>query len=382
MVASCDGAPAMTDHRPASVGVVGASWRAQYSLRIASRLPERFVIRQVLARTDSSIELVSNRWGVDATTDAARFLREGPYDYVVIATPREVAPELIRWLVSADVPVLVETPPAGDLPALVDLYDKVAGASIQVAEQYPFQPQHAARLKVAGSGILGSVTSARMSIAHGYHGVRMLRSALGVGFDPVTIRAQTVTERLVSARGRDDWNDEFVDVDDLRTMATLRFGDGPSERFGQLDFMTEQYFSPIRSRHLSIRGSRGEVVDDLVSHLSTPGGAIHESLRRETTGMDGDLEGSFLRRIWLGRDVCFENGFVPARLSDDELAVAEVMSRMVEYVASGTEFSGLADASQDHYLALLVDQAAETGGVVMSSTMPWTSARSLVERRV
>ena len=200
----------------------------------------------------------------------------------------------------------------------------------------------------------------------------MLRSALGVGFDPVTISAQAVTEHLTSARGRDDWNDEFVDVDALRTLALLRFGDGPSGRFGQLDFMDEQYFSPIRSRHISIQGSRGEVVDDRVSYLGAPGGAVHESLHRETTGVDGDLEGSFLRRIWLGRDVRFENRFVPARLNDDELAVAEVMHRMVEYVDTGQEFYGLADASHDHYLGLLVKQAAETGAVVTSTAMPWT----------
>lgn len=365
----------MTEPRVASIGVVGASWRAQYYLRIASQLPERFTVRHVLARADSSAERVSESWGVGATTDTTRFLREGPYDYVVVATPREVAPELIQWLVASNVPVLAETPPAANLPALLELFGKVAGAPVQVAEQYPFQPEHAARLKVARSGILGSVTSARMSIAHGYHGVSMLRSALGVGFDRVTISAQAMTEHLVSARGRDGWNDDFVEVDALRTIAVLRFGDETSELFGQLDFMGEQYFSPIRSRHISIQGSRGELVDDLVSYLNAPGGAVRESLHREATGLDGDLEGSFLRRIWLGRDVYFENRFVPARLNDDELAVAEVMHRMAEFVDTGMEFYGLADASHDHYLSLLVDQSAETRGDVTSSPMPWGTSR-------
>ena len=38
----------MTEQRLASLGVIGASWRAQYYLRIASQLPERFAVRQVL----------------------------------------------------------------------------------------------------------------------------------------------------------------------------------------------------------------------------------------------------------------------------------------------------------------------------------------------
>ena len=371
----------MAGSGPVSIGIIGASWRAQYYLRIARQLPESFVVRHALVRTESSATQVAADWGVPATTDATTFLRNGPYDYVVVATPRAVTPQLILWLVAAGIPVLTETPPAEDLPGLVDLYGKIGEAPVQVAEQYQFQPQHAARLAAARSGLLGTVTSARMSIAHGYHGVSMLRFAIGAGFGPVAITAQAMTERLFSARGRDDWNAEFVETDARRTTALLRFGDGQEQRFGQLDFSDEQYFSPIRSRHIGIQGSRGEVEDDRVSYLTVPGSAVHESLYRETTGVDGDLEGSFLRRVWLGRNVYYENRFVPARLNDDELAVAEVMQRMAEFIRTGLEFYGLADASHDHYLGLLIDEAARTGRVVRSAAVPWAMARSVASDR-
>jgi predicted dehydrogenase len=367
----------MASSGPVSIGIIGASWRAQYYLRIAQQLPELFTVRAVLTRTESSVSQVEARWNVPATTDAEAFLCHGPYDYVVVATPRVVAPQLILWLTAAGIPVLTETPPAGDLPGLIELYGAVGDAPVQVAEQYRFQPQHAARLGVASSGLLGTVTSARMSVAHGYHGVSMLRCALGTGFEPVQIRAQLMSEKILSARGRDDWNAEFVETDAQRTVALLRFGDEQHESFGQLDFSEEQYFSPIRARHVAIQGSRGEIDDDGVSYLTVPGSAAHETLYRETTGLDGDLEGSFLRRIWLGSQAHYENRFVPARLNDDELAVAEVMHRMAEFARTGVQFYGLADASHDHYLGMLIDEAAQTGHVVRSEVMPWVSAQSV-----
>lgn len=371
----------MAGNHAVSIGIIGASWRAQYYLRIGQQFLESFTVRQVLTRTESSASQVTERWGVPAMTDAAAFLRQGPYDYVVVATPRAVAPQLIQWLATAGIPVLTETPPAEDLPGLIDLYGTVGNAPVQVAEQYHLQPQHAARLAVARSGLLGTVTSARMSIAHGYHGVSMLRLALRTGFEPVRISAQVMTERLLSARGRDDWNAEFVETDAQRTTALLRFGDGQHERFGHLDFSDEQYVSPIRSRHIGIQGTRGEVDDDRISYLTTPGSAAHENLYRETTGLDGDLEGTFLRRVWLGRQVYYENRFVPARLNDDELAVAEVMQRMAEFSRTGAEFYGLADASHDHYLGMLIDEAVRLGHDVSSAAMPWLSSGSVASDR-
>ena len=63
-------------------------------------------------------------------------------------------------------PVLAETPPAPDLKGLIQLSKDLPGnARVQVAEQYPFQPLHAARLALARSGKLGEITQAQISVA-------------------------------------------------------------------------------------------------------------------------------------------------------------------------------------------------------------------------
>jgi predicted dehydrogenase len=355
--------------RPASIGLIGAGWRAEYFLRIARELPDRFEISGVLVRSEASAAAARERWGVHATTALAVFLR-GRYDYVIVSTPVEAAADLVSALVAAGIPALTETPPAGDVDALVAMYARVGGAPVQVAEQYHLQPHHAARLAVAASGVIGEVTGTRVSAAHGYHGLSLARRALGSGVESVRITAATVADRVVSARGREGWKDELVETGNPRTVALLRF---ESDTTAVFDFAEEQYFSPVRSRSFSVRGTRGEIDGDLVDYMLAPGRAVHARLERDSTGIDGDLDGSHLRGIALNETTVYANRFAPARLGDDELAVAELMHRMAGFVESGVEVYSLAEASQDQYLALLVERAAQTGTEVVSEPMPWTA---------
>lgn len=360
----------MTAH--VTIGLIGASWRAEYFLRIARDLPERFAVARVLVHSEQSAERVAREWGVAATTSTTHFLAAARYDYVIVATPWDVTPALTTELVAAGIPVLSETPPAPDAAGLFALNAAIGSAPVQVAEQYQYQPHHAARLSVARSGLLGDVQRARVSVAHGYHGISLVRLALGAGFESVAITAHSSVERLVAARGREGWTPTLEPITAVTTTAHLVFENAVAE----FDFNEEQYFSPIRSRRLIIAGSHGELVNDDVVWLAGPGEPRRESLYREATGIDGDLEGSHLRRILLRDTVHFENRFAPARLSDDELAVAEVMHRMAVFVQTGVPFYSLAEASHDHYLGMLVDRAAETGETLHSGDVPWAAAPS------
>jgi len=358
-----------TGTRPARIGLVGAGWRAEFFLRIARELPQHFAVERVLVRTESSATSVTAAWGVPATTDFAGFAR-GSFDYVIVSAPAEAAGDLVARLAGAGLAVLTETPPAVDVAALETLWSAVGGAPVQVAEQYHLQPHHAARLRVASSGLVGEITSARVSTAHGYHGMSLARRALGVGFDPARITAREVSDRMVTSRGRDGWKATLEEVPNRRTIALLEF-DG-SGRSAVFDFAEEQYWSPARSRHFSIHGTLGEIDDDDVAYLAGPGRPVHARLERRATGIAGDLEGMFLERIALHDETLYENRFAPARLNDDELAIAEAMHRMARFVETGEEFYGLAEASHDHYLALLVAEAVESGTEVVSQRMRWS----------
>jgi hypothetical protein len=184
----------------------------------------------------------------------------------------------------------------------------------------------------------------------------------------VRITAREIVDRMATSRGRDGWKATLEEVPNRRTIALLEFDGGRAAVF---DFAEEQYWSPVRSRHFSIHGTLGEIDDDEVNYLAGPGRPVHARLERAATGIAGDLGGMFLERIALHDEAVYENRFVPARLNDDELAIAETMYRMARFVETGEGFYGLAEASHDHYLALLIAEAVQSGAEVVSQRMPW-----------
>ncbi|WP_066516087.1 Gfo/Idh/MocA family oxidoreductase [Curtobacterium ammoniigenes] len=364
------------DQSPASVGIIGTGWRAGFFLRVASDPASPFRVRRLLAHSDVSAETARARWGIPTDTSLHVFLREH-YDFVLIAVPRDAAPSLAGKLAARDVAVLLETPPAPDLPTLRSLYQSLGpNAPIQVAEQYPYQPHHAARLAVAHAHAFGAVTSAAVSAAHEYHAIRLIRSFLRVGFDDTLITAQQVSDRVARTLSSTGWASDMASLTSTRTLAQLRF---PDDKLGLYDFEDEQYFSPIRTRHVLVRGERGEISDDRVSLMTAPEAPVLLHLERRHTGIDGDLEGASLDRITLGRDVVYRSPFRGARLSDDEIAIATVCDRMRSFAREGIAFSPLGDACHDSYLAHLVTEAAHTGTPVASTPQPWSTTHSVLQ---
>ncbi|GAA1918356.1 hypothetical protein GCM10009775_08660 [Microbacterium aoyamense] len=358
---------------PSRIGIVGASWRGEYFLRAASFLPEHFEVTRVLTRTDASVERVGAVWGVPATTSFDEF-RRGEYDYIVVATPPDTAPALTVALARDGHAVLTETPPAPTKESLFAFYQDVADLRVQVAEQYRFQPHIAARLAITESERLGPVSLVRVSLAHGYHGVSLIRAFLGAGFDPVDVSGWAATVPATSARGRDDWNDELAEYDAGRVFARLDF----AGRTGLYEFDFEQYFSPIRPRHIEVYGLRGQISDDRVSYVTGPRRATTGSLQRSATGIDGDLEGWFVDSISWGDDTVWANPFRGARLNDDEVAVAEVMRRMGLYAAGGESFYGVADGCHDQLLSLTINEAVQGGATLRVEDVPWGDALSVL----
>lgn len=355
------------------IGIVGAGWRGQYFLRAAAVLREQFEVTRVLVTTDTSATKVTDAWGVPATTSLHEFSSDA-YDYVVVATPPATAPDLTTALARAGHPVLTETPPAPTRDRLLSYYNDLASLQVQVAEQYRFQAHLAARLAIARSGRLGAISYTRMSVAHGYHGVSLIRAFLGVGFEPVKVSGWAAAVPATSARGRDDWNDELSEYTAARVLTRLDFGD----RTGLYEFDFEQYFSPIRPRHIEVYGARGQISDDSVSYVMGPRHASTGTLQRHATGRDGDLEGWFVDNITWGDEIVWQNPFRGARLNDDEIAVADVMARMARYAAGGDPVYPLADGCHDQLISLAINESQETGNPVAINDVPWADQLSVL----
>jgi hypothetical protein len=359
--------------RPVTFGIVGGAWRAEFFFRIAQALPDRFRIAGCVARTEATRSRIENAWGLPTFGGIDELVKLKP-DFVVTSVPRNVSADVILELASQNVAVLAETPPGQDLDALVHLWKGLPGsARIQVAEQYQFQPLHAARLALTRSGLLGEIHEAQVSVAHGYHGISLLRRFLNVGFENATINALAFKSPIVAGPNRAGPPAEERKIITRQIIASLEF----KGKLAIFDFVEDQYFSWIRSNRVLVRGDRGEInnldVQYLV-HFETP---MELQLRRLDAGETGNLEG-YHHKGYVGSGAWwYRNPFAPARLSDEEIAVATCLSAMSRYLETGESFYGLAEAAQDHYLGLLIDKAIDTGHPLESSAQVWSSGAAI-----
>jgi len=355
----------------ARFGMVGGGWRAQFYLRIAAALPERFQVTGVVVRDPAKAEALERRWKVSTYRTIGELASRQDADFLVVCVAAKANAEVLTAAVEYGIPLLAETPPGMSMEELLALHRLTQqGARVQVAEQYIFQPLHAARLAVIRSGKLGTVSQAQVSAAHGYHGVSLIRHFLGIRAETCTIRAATFSSPLVAGPGRDGPPTEERVRPSGQTLAWLDFGD----RLGVFDFTNDQYFSWIRSPRILVRGERGEINNETVRYLKDYLTPIEFDLRRMDAGQQGNLEGYYHKGWLAGEEWAYKNPFAPARLSDDEIAVATALQKMAEYAAGGPDFYSLAEASQDRYLDLMIQQAAATAEAVRAESPPWADA--------
>ena len=348
-------------------GLYGSGWRAETYLRVAREVPWLFEVCGLVTRDEEKAAELERTWGVRIFRSAEELLEKTAPRFVVVAVSKEKAPEIIQTLAGLGAAVLAETPPAVDLERLADLYTRTRGAKIQIAEQYHLQPLHAARLALAASGKLGEIDQVRVSFSHGYHAVSILRKALGVGFENPTIRGFAFTSPLVEGPGRRGLGEKESILDAEQHFAFLEF----KGKLGLYDFAKDQHRSWARFQRVLLRGSRGEIQNAEVKYLADFRTPLELSIRRVTAGENGNLEGFYFKGLLAGEEWIYRNPFAPARLSDDEIAVASCLKGMETYLAEGGGFYSLAEAAQDEYLSLLIDQAVRSGEKVTARSQVW-----------
>lgn len=355
--------------RSTRFAVVGSGWRTGFFLRVARALPEQFTATAVVTRSRDSGLRIEEQWGVETFRSLADLPAAARPDFVVVSVPPSAAPGVIREAVALGYPVLTETPPGGSIEALEQLYALVLdGAVIQVAEQYHLSPLLSAQLSLARSGRIGTVSQALVAQCHDYHGVSVIRRALGIGFEDAEVNASTFRYSMVKGptRAGDPDVEEYQDVNQVS--ARLDFG----SRLGLYEFAPEQYRSWIRSNRLLVRGDRGEIKDTEIRSLQDFRTPMVTGIRRVSTGEGGNMEGHYLRGLVAGDQWVYRNRFAPARLFDDEIAVAECLARMKEHAGGGPELYSLAEAAQDFYLSQLIKESARTARPVQSEPQAWS----------
>ena len=343
--------------------LIGSGFRAQAFLKVAGELGT--------VRCAGAVVRTPRRMGVPAFPSLDACLRECDPDFVLVATARSVTPSFIAEAVDRGLPVLAETPPAPDLAGLRALWAAVGDSGlVQVAEQYPLMPSHAARAAAVAAGLIGTATQVQVSSTQQYHAVALIRGLLAAGRGPVSVRTTRFTAPLVHPLSRAGWTDDEEAHPTTTTIATLDFGDG---RSGVYDFTEQQTRNQLRFRRLTVRGSAGELHNDEVIRMTGPRTLIRTPLVRRQTGYDLDLIGYDTEHISLGHQVLYRNPYPGRRWMDDEIAMATLLERMADWVrGEGPEPYPLAEGTQDQQIALAIDESADGDTTIATSPERWS----------
>ena len=350
------------------IAVVGAGWRAEFFLRLALLMSDRFEIVGWVVRNPKK----AADFPVKSYSTVSELLAQQKPDYVVSAVTAAANPEILIQLVAAGVPVLSETPPALDVAALRRLWAVVGAKNlVQVAEQYMRLPMHAVRLAVTDRGEIGQVTSVQVSSTHGYHAVSMMRTFLHAGFGPAQVQSASFAAPLIDPLKRDSWNEDLTQKTAHTVLATIDFGDNKS---GLYDFTDNQWHNQLRHRRIVVRGSKGEIVDNECIQLAEPTAITKSQFNRYQVGHDLNLDGHDTEHISFAGKVVYRNPFLGLRLMDEEIAIGTMMIEMAGWVKEeGPAPYPLAQACQDHLLSLAIDESLAKGVVVTTGVEAWAS---------
>lgn len=327
--------------------IVGSGWRSLFYVRIAQALPERFEVCAMLCRTPEKAEQM-RRYGVRTSVSPEECAALKP-DFVVVAASKATLAQVSREWLARGFAVLCETPAALDPDTLGTLWTlHRQGAKLQIAEQYWKYPSLSAQLAAVQAGLLGTPAFARLSVAHGYHAASLARLFLNAGQQAVTITGRAWPVRIIETDSRWGRIDHGPLAEKTLQRHTLEFAGGG---VAFLDFCSVQYHSFLRGTHVNIQGERGELDGQTLRYLDAGGAPACRTL--EQLGL-------------------LQTPFAGSGLSEDETAIACLLEGMGQYLAAGQEVYPLADALQDAYLALLMEQAlAGPGQPVRSAPQPW-----------
>ena len=290
----------------------------------------------------------------------------------MVSTPWPVTPGLLDELASRGVAALAETPPAPDDAGCVPSCSLARSGRHPGRRAVPVPAAHAARLELVRSGRLGPVSQARVSAAHGYHGVDLIRRFLGLDREPLTI---TRAPLRVADRGQPRSRRPAGRGTDRRSDQVIAFLDA-GDRLGVYDFSADQYFSWVRGVRVLVRGERGELDDRTVRTLIDHRTPASAELVRHDTGQTATSR-AITTRDHPRRHVALSEPIRSGPASDDEIAVATCLARMGEWLEGGPDVCSLADAAQDHHIGLAIEEAARTGRAITLPGHVWDESGRL-----
>lgn len=324
--------------------IVGSGWRSLFYVRIAKALPEHFELLAMLCRTQEKADKMARENDIVTSISEEEVLAMKP-DFIVSAVSKASMNEVARHYASLGVAVLSETPAALDFKTLLDTYEDVKeGYKIQVAEQYFKYPVYDNIIKIVESGIIGQPVSVHLSAMHDYHAASIIRHVLGCGCEDVKITGKAFDMKVTDTKTRYETLTDGKVVEKEEKHLVMEYESG---KVAFYDFMSDQYRSGIRRTHILVRGTRGEICDDMLYYLDE-------------------------NNLACEKKITYSCPYESRGLSEDETAIASLMLGMKEYAEGGAEVYPIQEALEDAYLLDLMTEAGKNPYItVETKERPW-----------
>lgn len=350
-------------------GLYGSGWRSEFFLRVAKLLPEKFKVDGLITTNPEKKKRFEKEFDIPCYATLEEYLAVNKPLFMVESVNKGVSARITMEILKAGIPVLMETPAGADLETMERLYREFPeGAKIQIAEQYPFHPLHAARVQMIESGLLGDIQHTQVSFSHGYHGLALIRKFLGLGFENAKIQAMSFPVSVMSGVTRGGPPEEEKLTQEIQTVAVLDFG-GKTALYS---FEMSQHRSWVRSPHIQIKGEKGEIFNESLKYLLDFATPMESRLERINLGENQNVEGFGLKGIIGAGQWLYKNPYPDSRLSDDETAVAQCLEKMAHYVETGESFYSFAEGAQDMYLAIMIENAVKDGAAIRTQSQIWS----------
>lgn len=331
--------------------IIGSGYRAEYFGRIARTYSSLFRA-MYLCRSEEKADKMKEKTGMSATVSIQEGMDFQP-DFVVVAVDRgHVADVAVEWI-ERGYAVLTETP-VGDTPEKLNRLCCMAreGARISCCEQYHRYPFLAAGLKALQDGIIGQVDSIYLSLLHDYHAASVIRRALGIKpGESYIMRGNRNHSAILETDSRYgailDGRKALSD----RDLVHIQFESGKEAVY---DFSSVQYRTYIRSRHITVRGDRGEWSDSIILYADAQNRPQRLFLLPEIQEKYRILDNQALRdrrRFWSAEMAMDTN--------QDEFAIASMLLDMGEYLQGGVSPYPLGEAVEDAWFWINVMEAVK-----------------------
>ena len=303
--------------------IIGGGWRAEFYLRIAKALSDQFYVSAICIRNQQRAKEIARKFSVKVVGTIQDVLSE-PFDFVVNCINKEDVSDLAVQLADEGHYVLCETPIV-KAPKEGHSYEK-----IQVAEQFHLKGTYQALKKILDSGIIGNISHIHLSVAHDYHAMSLMRFFLQDDNEPKILCNLSLPDKMMRTNGRIGIFSDKREEETSRVIKMFQFG----KATGIYDYNVEQYFSPIRKDRILICGSRGEIENNSVRYLNENNEPVTGTIAQVTSGL---LDGFFWDKITFESQVLYEFPFPSARLSEEEIAIAQCLLNMKKYIQTGKE---------------------------------------------